>query len=56
MLVGAVPRPFDLLSVELNLLLRGFSSGGGDLTLLPLFRVDLSLVMVEWDLGAVVIK
>ena len=50
-LVGVVPRPFDLLSVELNLLLRGFSSGGGDLTLLPLFRVDLSHVMAEWDLG-----
>ena len=56
LLVGAVPRPFDLLNVELNLLLRGFSGGGGDLTLLPLFRVDLSLVMVECGLRAVVIE
>ena len=55
-LVGAVHRPFDLLSDELNLLLWRFSSGGGNLTLLPLFRVDLSLVKVEWDLGLVVIK
>ena len=53
MLVGAVPRPFDLLSVELNLLLRGFRGGGGDLTLLPLFRVDLYIVMFERYLRAV---